>query len=95
MIELTRYLLDWPRNEKGEVIFRNTHEAYFYATMFRSCMELMEEIKGLLEITKRDLHLEREKPTPNRNRMILLACRHQFYKECIDEANRLLQEQYK
>jgi len=93
MLDIVRMLLDWPRNEKGELIFRNTHDAYFYATMVFEMKELAEYIEPLLEIAKIDLQEEREKPAPNQTRMIYLARKHQFYSECIDSAKILFMEE--
>lgn len=93
MLDVVRYLLDWPRNEKGEVIFRDTHDAHFYATMVHDFNDLVEEIAPLLEIAKRDLQAEREKPVPNQTLMIHLACKHQFYRECIEAAKSFPREE--
>lgn len=93
MIEMIRYLLDWPRNSKGEVIFRNSHEAIFYAIIVKNMKVLVEEIEGLSEIVKTDLYLEQIKPDGNPDLMIQLACKHSFYRECIETAKSLLQEE--
>lgn len=93
MLDIARYLLDWPRTRKGEVIFNNTHEALFYATMIHNVKVLAEEIETLRIIAKRDLFLEQTKPDGNPDRMIQLACKHQFYSECIETAQRLFKEE--
>ena len=95
MLDIVRYLLDWPRNGSGNVIFSNSHEAIFYAIMVHNAKALVEEIEILRIRAKSDLKLEQNKPDGNIDRMIQLAVKHQFYSECIEVAKRLLQEEVK
>lgn len=95
MIDIARYLLDWPRDSKGEVIFNNSHEAIFYAIMVKNMKVLVEEIEVLRIIAKKDLYQEQTKPDGNLDRMIHLAAKHSFYRECIQTATSLLQEEIK
>ena len=95
MLDIVRYLLDWPRNGSGNVIFSNSHEAIFYAIMVHNAKALVEEIEILRIRAKSDLKLEQNKPDGNIDRMIQLAVKHQFYSECIETAKRLLQEEVK
>lgn len=93
MIDIVRYLLEWPRNSKGEVIFENTHEAMFYAIMVKNVKVLVQEIETLKTISKHDLYLEQTKPDGNPDRMIQLAAKHSFYRECIETAEKLFGEE--
>ena len=93
MLDIVRWLLDWPRNSDGEVIFRNTHEAIFYAIMVKNIKALVEEIDVLKCKCKEDLFLEQTKPDANPDRMIQLACKLQFYNECIDTSHKLFKEE--
>ena len=93
MIDIVRYLLEWPRNSKGEVIFKNTHEAIFYAIMVKNAKVLVEEIELLRIKAKWQLALEKIKPDGNPDLMIQLGAKHQFYSECIDTAKKLLREE--
>ncbi|MBA7713257.1 hypothetical protein ES703_122257 [subsurface metagenome] len=93
MIDIVRYLLDWPRDSKGEVIFSNSHEAIFYAILVHNAKALAEEIEALRIRAKLDLEIEKNKPDGNPDLMIYLSCKHSFYRECIDTAKKLLQEE--
>ena len=93
MIDIARYLLDWPRDKKGEVIFKNSHEAIFYAIMVHNIKVLVQEIEPLRYRCKIDLYLEQMKPDGNPDRMIQLAAKHQFYSECIETAKKLYNEE--
>lgn len=95
MIDIVRYLLDWPRDSKGGVIFSNSHEAIFYAIMVKNMKVLVEEIEVLRIKVKWDLILEKLKPDGNPDRMIQLAAKHSFYRECIETATSLLLEEIK
>ena len=93
MLDIVRYLLDWPRDSKGEVIFSNSHEAIFYAIMVHNAKALAQEIEALRITAKWDLEIEKMKPDGNIDRMIQLAAKCQFYNECIQTAKKLLQDE--
>lgn len=95
MIDIVRYLLDWPRDSNGWIIFSNSHEAIFYATIVHNVRALVEEIETVKTICKHDLYLEQTKPDGNPDLMIQLACKHSFYRECIDTAKKLLKGKIK
>ena len=92
MINMVRYLLEWPRDSNGEVIFLNTHEAIFYAIMVKNAKALVEEIELLRYKCKKDLYLEKKKASPDLDLLIQLGVKHQFYSECIDTAKKLFEE---
>lgn len=95
MIDIVRYLLDWPKDSKGELIFSNPHEAIFFSILVHNAKALAEEIEVLRNRAKWDLELEKRKPDGNIDRMIQLSAKHQFYSECIYIAKKLLMEEVK
>lgn len=92
MLNIVHWLLDWPRNSKGEVIFKNSHEAIFYAIMVRTANDFIKELEALRIKAKWDLNIEKMKPDGNPDLMIQLASKHQFYSECIETTQKLFRE---
>ena len=92
MLDIVRYLLAWPRNDRGELIFENTQESIFYAIMVKNIKVLVEEIEVLRNLCQKRLYLELQKPDANLDLVIRLGGKHEFYRECIDTAKKLFSE---
>lgn len=85
----------WPRNKKGELVFKNTHEAIFYANLITDKKRLVDEIDVCLRSARRELSIYRTKKSPNLDRLMHLAVKAQFFRECLQEVNRIKDEQPK
>lgn len=91
-----RYLIsdlaDWPRRRNQEPIFRSTNEAYLYAQLIYDNPGKQTALTSYRENTYKKLAVERSKKKPNFSIMIDLAARAHFYKECLDEVDRIKKE---
>lgn len=82
----------WPRTKRGDPIFSCTEDAIFYGHLI--VYEDQERIK-IVKLRKRvlfDLKVMRAKTSPNLNRMMELAVKGQFYRECLEELERIEKE---
>lgn len=85
-------LANWPRRRNQEPIFKSTNEAYLYAQLIFDKPEKQTGLTSYRENTYRQLALERSKKKPNFTTMIALAARAHFYRECLDEVDRIKKE---
>lgn len=79
----------WPRTRKGEPIFQGTEEAYFYANLIFDNEKEIKLIRKAMENARQDVHEMRNKGSKQLNKMYSLACKAQFYRECLDELDRI------
>lgn len=82
----------WPRRRNGQPIFKTTQEAVFYANLITKDKKSVDEIDLYLKAARRQIKAEREKAQPNLDRMMELATKGQFYRECLDEVKRIRNE---
>jgi len=79
----------WPRRKNGEPIFKTTNEAIFYANLISTDKRRRDEIEAYSKATRRQSKTERDKIQVNLNRMMQLATKGQFFRECLDELKRI------
>jgi len=82
-------LESWPRMKSGDVIFQSTEDAIYYANLVDDRLAAYELLKKWKKKANFDIGLERFKPNPKLNKVYDLAVRAQFYRECMEEIQRL------
>lgn len=80
---------DWPRRKTGEPIFTSTNQALDYAQLIHAHAEKIKEIRTLFQKTYVRLKAEYKQEDPNLDSLFALAVEHQFYRECLDQVERL------
>lgn len=92
MIKTVRDFENWPRERGGAPIFTCSEDAIFYAHLI--VQEVIERLKivHLREKVLADLKVMRFMNNPNLDRMMNLAVKGQFYRECLEEVERIEKE---
>lgn len=83
----------WPRTKKGDPIFRFTEDANFYAHLIFNKEGEQRKIAQARKRVQYDLQLKRSQDNPNYNRMMELATKDQFFRECQEEIERIKEEE--
>lgn len=84
----------WPRTQAGDPMFMTTEQAIYFAHLVS---DKIETITCLTKARKRayfEISVQRAKTTPNYQRMMDLAVKAQFYRECLEEITRINDSQY-
>jgi len=84
-----RGFAEWPRRKNGELIFRSTNEAIYFAHITDDRLAAYDLLKKWRRNAYQDLEAAKLQKPVNWNRMFDLACRGQFYRECMEEIQRL------
>jgi len=92
MTNLTAKAEQWPRRKNHEIIFKTTHQAIFYANLIASNKRLVDEIDLWRRQARRELIAQRQKTDPNYDTLMEIAVKGQFFRECLDEVNRIREE---
>lgn len=92
MIKTVRDYSNWPRTQAGNPILTDTGDAIFYAHLITGKVSERTKIVKLRQKTLFDLKVMRSKTGPNLNRMMELAVKGQFYRECLEELERIEKE---
>jgi len=92
MVTLTEKAEQWPRRKNHEIIFKTTHHAIFYANLIASNKRLVDEIDLWRRQARRELQAERLKPVLNHDRLMEIAVKSQFFRECLEEVKRIHEE---
>ncbi|MBA7706765.1 hypothetical protein ES703_115622 [subsurface metagenome] len=85
-------LTHWPRTKGGVPVLSCTEDATFFAHLI--FIHANERLR-LVHLRRRalfDLKVMRSKTSPNLPRMMDLAVKAQFYRECLDEVGRIEKE---
>ena len=79
----------WPRNGRGEIIFSSTNEAIYYAGIVEDRLATYNFLKKWrLNARQNFEYLKSAKPV-NCDRLFDLAVKAQFYREAMEELERL------
>jgi len=82
-------LSDWPRNRRGEIIFSSTTEAIYYAGIVEDKQVSYNLLKKWAMNAYQNFdHVRRTSPV-NHDRLFDLAARRQFFREAMEEIQRL------
>lgn len=82
-------LANWPKTTKGQPIFKCSEEANFYANLIFDNEKEIKVIRKAMENARQDVHEMRQRRSKNLDRMMHLACKGQFYRECLEELDRI------
>jgi len=82
-------LNDWPRRKNGEIIFSDTNEAIYYAHLTNDKLMSYSLLKKWRKNIYQDIERIKLIKPLNYNRMMDLAVRAQFYRECMEEIERI------
>lgn len=93
MRKFNAYTLDdWPRRKSGELVFTTTDEAIYYANITDDRLAAYNLLKKWRKKNQQDINFLKNKDTYNWNRLFDLAVRGQFYREAMEEIERLNKE---
>lgn len=92
MRDIISDLANWPRRINQEPIIKSTNEAYLYAQLIYDDQAKQNGLTSYRDATYKRLAEHRSKKIPNFTIMIDLASRAHFYKECLDEIQRIKEE---
>jgi len=80
---------DWPRNGRGEVIITSTNEAIYYAGIVKDKQVTYNFLKKWRLNARQNFEWLKLKKPVNYDRLFDLAVRAQFYREAMEEIQRL------
>lgn len=84
----------WPRTKARQVIFASSHDGISYAHIIVFNPDAIHEIKANRETVRRELKKLRERLNVDYNRLMTLACKSSFYRECLEEVDRITTEKF-
>ena len=79
----------WPLRKNGEPIFTCSEDAVYFAHLVFDKVEWIDKLTRLRKNAYFDIAVHRSSPKPNYQRMMDLAVRAQFYRECLEEVRRI------
>jgi len=82
----------WPRTKGGDPIFTCSEDAIFYAHLIIDKISERTKIAKLRQSVLSMLKGMRANDNPNLQRMMNLAVKGQFYRECLEEVERIEKE---
>lgn len=82
----------WPRTNTGDPIFACSEAAIFYAHLIMDKVQERTRLAKLRQKVLLDLKVMRASDHPNLQRMMDLAVKGQFYRECLEELDRIEKE---
>lgn len=82
----------WPRTKSLDPIFTCSEDAIFYAHLITDKVSERTKIAKLRAWSLFKLKAMREQHNPNLQRMMDLAVKGQFYRECLEEVERIEKE---
>jgi len=85
-------LNNWPRRKNNEYIFQSTEEAFFFANLALDKPDVISSLKRGRAIALKNISQERVAGFPNLQRMMDLAVKAQFFRECLEEVDRIKKE---
>lgn len=83
----------WPRRKSGEIFFKTTHDAIFYANLIYDDKPLIDEIEKFRLAARKQLVIMRQKNNQNLNLMFEIAVKAQMFRECLEEVTRIMVEE--
>lgn len=84
----------WPKDRRGLPIFTNTQDALLYAQLIYRNPDKQKMLTVCLQDAYIKLRTERHSKQPNLHRMCDLSVKAQLYRECLEEAQRIKDEQF-
>lgn len=87
-------LNSWPLRDNEEPIFQTSNDAIFYAQFIWDLPEKQKIMDGYRKRTYALLKFERQRAPQNWDRMMDLAVRAQFFRECLEECHRIRYQEH-
>lgn len=87
-------LKTWPRRNNGEPIFTCSEDATYFAHLVFDKIEYFDQLTRLRKKAYFDIAALWKKTDPDYQRMMDLAVRAQFYRECLEEIRRLNERKF-
>ncbi|GAG59268.1 unnamed protein product [marine sediment metagenome] len=82
-------LESWPRRKRGDLIFRSTEEAFYYAHILDDTQPAYDLLKKWRANTYHEIKAVKKRNPLNFDRLFDLAVRAQFYREAMEEITRI------
>lgn len=79
----------WPLRVNGEPIFTCSEDAIYFGHLVFDKVEWIDKLTRLRKKAYFDIGVLRSKVNPDFQRMMDLAVRAQFYRECLEEVRRI------
>lgn len=92
MIGPIKTLTTWPRRPNNEPIFETSDEAMIFAHLIWKDEDEQRMLPIYHKDCREELTHERHKKEPDLDRMYIIAVRAQFFRECLDECQRIKAE---
>lgn len=84
----------WPTRSSGAPILKTTNDAFLYAQLIYKRKDKQYALASYRQQTYRILKQVRENENPDLDYMMELAVRAQFYRECLEECQRIKDEKF-
>lgn len=84
----------WERDVDGDIVFKGTEDAIFYATLIYDKSSKVDEIRKLRVKYLKKVGASKKLVNPDFDWLFQLACQGQFYRECLEEVERLKHSVY-
>jgi len=84
----------WPRTKANYPIFTCSEQAIYFAHLASDKIHIVELLTSLRKRSYNQIATQRAKANPNYQKMMDLAVKAQFYRECLEEIKRINDSQY-
>lgn len=85
---------NWPMNGRGQLILKSSLEAILYAQIISHSAQAINKVKADRVAVREQLKEGRDRIDINYNFLMQLACRSAFYRECLEEVERITAEKF-
>jgi len=85
---------NWPRTKANDPIFTCSEDAIYFAHLASDKIQMITLLTKLRKRAYFDIMEQRSKDKPNYQRMLDLAVKAQFYRECLEEITRINDSRY-
>lgn len=82
-------LNSWPLRRPYDPIFKTTNDAFLYARLIVDLEKYQKPLVFFRQQTIRSVKHEQQKENPEWDHLMALAARAQFYRECLEEVERI------
>lgn len=87
-------LANWPKRRNGQPFLNSTNESYLYAQLIYDNPPKKADLIIYRQEVYKQLKAERERKKPNLQTMMDKAVRAQFFRECLEECQRITDENF-
>jgi len=94
MEDKPKTLANWPLMENGQPLLKTTNQALLYAQLIYKREDKQKQLAVCRAGIYKPFYQERDKKDPDFDIMMGLAIRAQFYRECLEEVQRIKDEKF-